>query len=396
MRDHRTKGHNLTDKMTGGDQSADRLKILLWHWGRRGAGPRYTLELARALMRQQNADVYLSVSSDSELIEEFRALKLPTLEIKTYTSLVSAFIMSLNILRTRQKFFSFLRDNRIHVVDSTMSHLWSRFVTPVVQRSGAVMLNTVHDAILHPGEDGGFKSWFYQPFKNADGYIALTNYVGQQLTDMHDIAPEKVTIIPLGPLTGPAAGPVNPTPKSERPSGPLRLLFFGRILRYKGLERLIEAYALLRAEGLDVSLQITGSGDMRDVMAAVAALPDITVNNVWVPEDKMEAVFTQADIIVLPYLESSQSGVIASAFAAGVPAISTPIGGLPEQITHGVNGLVAADTSPEALASEIRRLALNGNLLETLRDGALKTAQQQFSWDKISADILALSRACLR
>jgi len=48
------------------------------------------------------------------------------------------------------------------------------------------------------------------------------------------------------------------------------------------------------------------------------------------------------------------------------------------------------------MASEIRRLALNDNLLETLRDGALKTAQQQFSWDKISADILALSRACLR
>ena len=378
--------------MTDGERPSDRLKILLWHWGRRGAGPRYTLELARALVRQQDADVYLSVSKDSELIDEFRALNIPTLEIKTYTGLLSAFFMTLNVLSTRRKFSSFLRQNQINVVNSTMNHLWSRFVTPAVQRSGAVILNTVHDAVLHPGEDGGIKSWFYQPFNNADGYIALTNYVGQQLSNVHHIAPEKVTVIPLGPLSDPVVQPG----KSQVSSGPLRLLFFGRILRYKGLERLIEAYGILRAEGLDISLQITGAGDMSDVMAAVKALPDITVNNKWVPEDKMDGIFTQADIIVLPYLESSQSGIIASAFAAGVPAIGTPIGGLPEQITHGVNGLAAADTSPAALASEIRRLAGNKRLLATLNEGALRTAQQQFSWDKISTEVLALSRECLK
>lgn len=378
--------------MTGREPSAGRLKILLWHWGRRGAGPRYTLELARALKRRQDADVYLSVSSDSELIEEFRALKIPTQEIKTYTSLFSALLMTLNIFSTRRKFSSFLRDNQINVVDSTMGHLWSRFVTPVVQRSGAVILDTVHDAVLHPGEDGGIKSWFYQPSKNADAYIALTNYVGQQLSDVHDIAPEKVTVIPLGPLNGQQVR----MPAAAHTHGPLRLLFFGRILPYKGLERLIEAYALLRAEGLGVSLQITGAGDMRDVMAAVEILPDITVNNVWVPEEKMDGVFTQADLIVLPYLESSQSGMIASAFAAGVPAVSTPIGGLPEQITHGVNGLVAADTSPAALAAEIRRLAEDRELLDALKAGAIETAEQKLSWDKISTEILALSRACLK
>ncbi len=378
--------------MTQQERPSDRLKILLWHWGRRGAGPRYTLELARALMRQHNVDVYLSVSRDSELIEEFRALNVPTQEIKTYTGLLSAFFMSLNIMSTRWKFSRFLRRNRIDVVNSTMSHLWSRFMTSSISGGGAILLNTVHDAVLHPGENGGFKSWFYQPFRNADGYIALTNYVRQQLSDVHDIASERITVIPLGPLSDPAIQPV----QSQKVSGPLRILFFGRIVRYKGLERLIEAYGILRAEGVASSLQITGAGDMSDVMAAVRALPDITVNNKWVPEDKMDGVFTQADIIVLPYLESSQSGVIASAFAAGVPAIGTPIGGLPEQITHGVNGLVAADTSPEALASEIRRLAGDEQFLGMLKEGALRTAQQQFSWDKISTEVLALSRACLK
>lgn len=373
------------------EQPVDGLKILLWHWGRRGAGPRYTLELARALMRRQDVEVHLSVSKDSELIDEFRALNIPMLEVKTYNGLVSAFFMTLNMLSTRRKFSRYLRKNRIEIVDSTMSHLWSRFVTPVVLNSGAVLLNTVHDAVLHPGEQGGVKSWFYQPFKTAHAYIALTNYVGQQLSEMHAIDPEKVTIIPLGPLSDPATQVQVALPRT----GPLRLLFFGRILRYKGLERLIEAYGMLRAEGQELSLQITGAGDMSDVIASLKALPDITVNNKWVPEGKMDGVFSQADVIVLPYLESSQSGVIASAFATGVPAIGTPIGGLPEQITHGVNGLIATDTSPAALACEIRKLALDAALLAKLKDGALRTARQQFSWDKISDDILVLSRECL-
>lgn len=377
--------------MADREQPVEGLKILLWHWGRRGAGPRYTLELARALIRRGDIEVHLSISKDSELIDEFRALNIPMLEVKTYNSLVSAFFMTLNVLATRRRFFHYLRDNRIQVVDSTMGHLWSRFTVPAVLKSGAMLLNTVHDAVLHPGEQGGLKSWFYQPFKAAHAYIALSNYVGQQLSDVYAIAPDKISVIPLGPLSD----PVTQIPVGPSGAGPLRLLFFGRILRYKGLERLIEAYGILRAEGQQVSLQITGSGDMRDVIAAVTALPDITVNNKWVPEDKMESVFSGTDVIVLPYLESSQSGVIASAFATGVPAIGTPIGGLPEQITHGVNGLVAADTSPAALACEIRKLAGDGALLAKLRDGAIRTAQQQFSWDKISDEILVLSRNCL-
>ncbi|MEQ1889483.1 MAG: glycosyltransferase family 4 protein [Alphaproteobacteria bacterium] len=377
--------------MTDRKQPADGLKILLWHWGRRGAGPRYTLELARAMLRQRDAEVYLSISRDSELIDDFRALNIPMLEVKTYNGLFSALLMTLNVLSTRRKFLRYLQDNRIDVVDSTMSHLWSRFVTSAVLGSGALLLNTVHDAVLHPGEQGGIKSWFYQPFRTAHAYIALTNYVGRQLSDVHDIAPARVCVIPLGPLSDPVSSANVTQPRT----GPLRLLFFGRILRYKGLERLIEAYGMLRAEGQDISLQITGAGDMSGVIAAVKALPDITVNNRWVPEHKMDGVFSQADVIVLPYLESSQSGVIASAFASGVPAIGTPIGGLPEQITHGVNGLVAADTTSVALASEIRKLAGDEAQLARLKEGALRTAQQQFSWDKISAEVLALSRACM-
>lgn len=370
--------------------SAGRLKILLWHWGRRGAGPRYTLELARALMRHTEAEIYLSVSSDSELIHEFRALNLPMLEIKTYRGVTSALFSSLNILSTRKKFARYIAENNIGIVNSTMSHFWSRFVISAVKSSGAMLLNTVHDAVLHPGEDGGFKSWFFQPFRNADGYIAFSYHVAEQLSNLHNIPPDKIAVIPLAPLSDPVSPCGNRAGK-----GHLRLLFFGRILPYKGLERLIVAYATLRSENVPVSLQITGAGDMRELMPLIDGLPGIEVHNKWVPETKMGSVFANADVIVLPYLESSQSGIVASAFAAGVPAIATPIGGLPEQITDGVNGLITADTSPAALARAVRLLAADEELLFRLRQGALRTVRQEFSWDVVSAGVIALSRKCL-
>ena len=370
--------------------SSGRLRILLWHWGRRGAGPRYTLELARALMRYPEAEIHLSVSRECELIPEFRALNLPMLEVRTYSNAPSALFSSLNILSTRKKFARYLAENRIDIVNSTMSHYWSRFITSSVKSSGAALLNTVHDAVLHPGEDGGLKSWFFQPFSDADGYIAFSHHVARQLSGLHNIPPEKIAVIPLAPLSDPVFPCANRADNDH-----LRLLFFGRILPYKGLERLIEAYALLRREGVPITLQITGAGDMRKLMPLVNGLPGIGIHNHWVPETKMGSVFASADVIVLPYLESSQSGIVASAFAAGVPAIATPIGGLPEQITDGINGLIAADTSPTALAQAIRRLAEDDALLSHLRQGALHTVQQQYSWDVVSTGVIALSRKCL-
>ena len=54
------------------------LRLMLWHWGRHGGGPRYTLELARALARLPEVEPHLSISRQCEIADDFRALGLPT------------------------------------------------------------------------------------------------------------------------------------------------------------------------------------------------------------------------------------------------------------------------------------------------------------------------------
>ena len=60
-----------------------------------------------------------------------------------------------------------------------------------------------------------------------------------------------------------------------------------------------------------------------------------------------------ADVLVLPYIEASQSGLIPIARALGTPVVVTPVGGLPEQVIHGASGVVAQRVTPAAVAEAI-------------------------------------------
>ena len=98
---------------------------------------------------------------------------------------------------------------------------------------------------------------------------------------------------------------------------PWRLLFFGRIHEYKGLDLLAQAYALL-GERFSVTLRVVGEGHV-EALKKLAALPGVTIEQGWVPDTKITSVFSQADIIVLPYIEASQSGVFVKCYGSWRP-----------------------------------------------------------------------------
>lgn len=364
------------------------LGLMLWYWGRTGAGPRYTLELGRALKALDGVALSLCVSAQSDLAEEFRALAVPTLEIDTYTSVADCLRNSLALPRLRRRFADFIRSNSVHVVDSTMTHLWSRLVAPVVRSSGAKLLCTVHDATLHPGEGGLLKTWFYQPLPTADAYLALTNAVAERLATVHGIARARIAVAPLGALAYAATREAPPSPAG----GPLRILFIGRILAYKGLDRLVDACTLLRASGCELDLTIAGTGTIEPAVMIKARELGARIENRWIADAEFGSFLHAADVVALPYVEASQSGVIPAAFAAGVTAVATPIGGLMEQVRNGEDGLVTADTGVASIARALRALADDRALLARLKAGAGARARQDLAWPPIAARVAGLAR----
>lgn len=360
------------------------LRLMLWHWGRHGGGPSYTYHLARALKALPNIETHLSISRQCEIAEEFRALDLPVLWVDTYRGLPTCLLQSCLLPAVAWRLRRYIHDHRIDVIDSTMTHLWTRLVTPALGRHRARLVCTVHDATLHPGEGGRIKDWFYAPVPGVDAYIALTRFVADRLVDVYGIARDRITVIPHGVITFPSPPPMEP----RREGGPLRLLFLGRIQPYKGLDLLIGAYKQLLAEGHAATLTIAGFGELGDLRGKIETLPGISLNNRWIPHGEMAGLLGAADVVVLPYVEASQSGVLPAAFAAGLTAVVNPVGGLGEQVDHQVNGLVTEGVSQTALFGQLRRLAGDGVLLSRLKEGALRTAREELSWERIAGSVV--------
>jgi glycosyltransferase involved in cell wall biosynthesis len=98
-----------------------------------------------------------------------------------------------------------------------------------------------------------------------------------------------------------------------------------------------------------------------------------TVINRYVPADEQAALFREAAVVVLPYLEASQSGVVPIACAFGKPVVVTDVGGLPEVVEDGVTGFVVAPGDETALADAIVRVLSDDDLRRRLGDNARRS-----------------------
>jgi glycosyltransferase involved in cell wall biosynthesis len=369
------------------------INILLWHWGRRGGGPRYTLELARVLTQESDFKVHLSLSHQSDLFDETAALGLPGFHIDTYTDKRSAALACLRVPRVRQEFRNYLMANRIDVVNCTMSHLWNAGMVSAIRKAGGRYLLTLHDATPHPGENYLVRQWLLRrEVAAADALITLTRHVQDELCRVYGVPKERIAIAPhgvfqYGPSTGPRKFPHN---------RPFRLLFFGRVLPYKGLDLLLTAFEVLRREFPDLELVIAGQGSLVPYNERLRKLRGVTVQNRWIPEGEICGIFSDADLLVAPYIEASQSGVIVTAFGGGMPVVVTPVGGLVEQVRHLETGLVTESPTASGLIASIRTLLRDPDLYEHCSRQSLREVEQVLAWPAIGNRIAEVIRDLVR
>jgi glycosyltransferase involved in cell wall biosynthesis len=363
------------------------LRILLWHWGRRGAGPRYTLDLTRALGQLPGVETYVSIGNTSELYAETMACAQGAFNIDTYTGAWSALLRSATLPLLRRRFAAYLRSAGIDVVLCTMTHIWNRFFMDVLQQAGVPLVTCLHDASLHTGESNLLRRLLLnQEIRHAARIITLTEYVRAQI--IHGTA-VPVHVIPHGIF---AYLNASPAPRSLRSDRPLRLLFFGRLVAYKGLGLLLDAYSALRATHA-LELQIVGAGNLQHYASQLKALPEVQVTNTWIDDSAVGSYLEWADLMIVPYIEASQSGVIATAYGAGLPVIVTPVGGLTEQVSHRATGLIAAGVSAAAIADCIVEFVNDPGLYARCSTGACALAQGALTWPKIARQILPILTA---
>jgi glycosyltransferase involved in cell wall biosynthesis len=156
----------------------------------------------------------------------------------------------------------------------------------------------------------------------------------------------------------PAPAPT-PLPGPAEPSAPARLLFFGIVRPYKGLDVLLRALAQAPAH---VTLTVAGefwadTTEMDNLIAELGLADRVTLCPGYVPADEIPALFGAADALVMPYREATASQNALLAFAHGVPVITTTAGALAEPVRDGVDGLTCAPGDTEDLLRVLKEFS---------------------------------------
>lgn len=193
-------------------------------------------------------------------------------------------------------------------------------------------------------------------FRRGDRFLVLSRHMHAELVEQGCPA-DKLRTVRLGIDVDRFARPRRPH------AGPLRVLMVGREVEKKGFDDGLRACARARAGGLPLRVTVLGTGDAhRSALVRLAAALALPVD--WPdPRTDVAAAMTAADVLLVPSRTAAngdQEGtptVICEGSAAGLPVISTRHAGIPEQVEHGVSGLLVDERDVDAMAAALVHLA---------------------------------------
>lgn len=174
------------------------------------------------------------------------------------------------------------------------------------------------------------------------------------------------------------------------------LLFFGYIRPYKGLEVLLRALPLVNDQ--DVELVIAGEcyedpERYLQLMVELGIEDRVRFENRYIPNEEVGRYFAAADLVTLPYLSATQSGVVQVANALEVPVLVSDVGGIPEVVEDGKTGIVVSADDPVAVAEGIDRF-FNDKMESRLKEG-MKLKQDLFRWTHLVDTLVHLHQSVL-
>jgi glycosyltransferase involved in cell wall biosynthesis len=337
-------------------------RVMFAYWGRRGL-TQFSYEVALAAMADPSLAATISVSRQNESFDRFRDFDQALFSIDTFSTNIGALTNAWRLPMMRKQLASRLRTDRTQVVVELMPHVWSSFLYPAIRSVGASYVSIIHDADSHPGDfrTQWAKGALDRAMNKADHIVTLSDTVATRLVETGRVPHDQLTTLFHPDLCYRTVNARHPPDASQ----PLKLLWLGRIMPYKGLSLFLDTVDKLRESGMQVEVGVFGEGALGQSAARLESMGAEVVNR-WLGEDEIAAIMSRFQILVLSHTEASQSGIAATALGAGMPIVATPVGGLVEQISERQTGIIATETNAEALAAAIRRLALDPQLYQAI------------------------------
>jgi glycosyltransferase involved in cell wall biosynthesis len=215
---------------------------------------------------------------------------------------------------------------------------------------------TVHDLVPHDRHTQLNRLLFAVAYRTADRLVVHTPRMRDELVHRYNVDAQRIAVMEHGlePLNRAA-----PLRSGYKPGEQLRLLFFGYVMRYKGLDLLLKALVdfphpfTLAIAGVCRDMAL-----LAELQAQIATHPqkaDIVWPNEYVNEDDIERLFVESHVLVMPYRHIDQSGVLFQALRFGLPVVATRVGALAQYVS-GEIGEISDPESHQALRESLVRL----------------------------------------
>lgn len=342
----------------------------------------YALELANALGEKHQVQLVLSKNRATQALGDQLKSKLSprvTLTLLPYRAArdLSTFWCAFMII----KLYLTIRPHVVHVQECSnpLNLLLLLFqFRPLV--------TTIHDVDLHPGTEQSRlthkRIWAMRILRK---YFYGTIIVhGERLKKLflnrYKKSEEDVFAVPHGCLFS-----FIPEKRKKFREDPYTVLFFGRMEKYKGLGNLIKAEPLVSEKITDFKIIVAGQGqELEHHKNRLVSNPHFEVHDRFIPAGEVPILFQRSAAVVLPYIEASQSGIVAMAFAFGKPVIVTDVGSLSEVVFCGKNGILVPAGDPVKFSEAIVSILLNPQEKQRLSAGALETANTLLNWTYVA------------
>jgi len=211
---------------------------------------------------------------------------------------------------------------------------------------------TVHNVLPHGRHGRWYRMLHHVIYRLPHTLVVHTEKMRTTLINAFGIAPGRIVLMPHG------VDAVPETLTVPQPAHALRVLIFGGLSRYKGVDVFLSALAHCP----DLPVEITLAGESRDaaytqqiegLIAGLGQLHTLHWRRGFIAEEAVQGVFESCDVVLLPYRHIDQSGVLFTAFRFGVPVVATDVGSFRESLP-AFAGLIADRAEPAALAACLR------------------------------------------
>ena len=173
-------------------------------------------------------------------------------------------------------------------------------------------------------------------------------------------------------------------------SVPSDILFFGRIAEYKGVGYLIDALRILRSNGYQYTAIIAGDGTLVFDESECAEI-GITVFNRRISNNELANLIVGTKVVVCPYSDATQSGVLMTAFAFNKPVVASEVGSFKEVLKDNIHGVLVPPKNANALAQAIIKMLENKDLLDTYTENLKARVElKNYKWEEIAKKTLLL------